>query len=227
MRVLALVTGLAVAAPSDAWAFGPPTQPEPTQPEPTQPEPTEPEPEPSEAAEPDESLEVEVEEAEQPSGGGMIGSVVDANDPNATRAQSDLEGEGLDAKAAGVPERLPKLQAAGWWLVFGGVTLAAGGGVLAGLAETREDEADRLAYGFSLETGSNTQFGTVADEWNQTLREGEAFQAAARGLVIGGAVVVLVGIGVFIADGVQRKRSRADRPSVRVEPGRSGVLLRF
>ncbi|MFV8748969.1 hypothetical protein ACNOYE_00300 [Nannocystaceae bacterium ST9] len=235
-RALALLTGLALAAaPSGARAFGPPAeseqpeseQPESEQPESEQPEDGEPSDAPAEGGEESEPIDVEVEEGEEPSSGGVMGvGVVDPNDPAAKRAQSDLEGESLD-KTEGVPERLPKLQAAGWWLVFGGVSLAAAGGVLGGIAETREDEAERLAYGFSLETGTTTQFGPVADEWNQTLREGRAFQAAARGLIIGGAVVLLAGVGVFIADGVQRKRSRAERPRVRVQPSSSGVVLRF
>lgn len=239
-RILALATGLALAVtPGGVGAFAPPEQPEPVasesepeQSEPTQPtEPSEEGPAPTEVdegGEPDEGeLEVEVEEGESPSGGGAIGSVVDADDPDAKRAKSDLEGESLDEGPAGVPERLPKLQAAGWWLVFGGVTLAAGGGVLAGIAETREDEAERLAYGFDIMTGAASVFGTVEDEWNQTLREGQAFETAARGLIIAGSVVVLAGVGLFIADGVQRKRSRDQAPRVRVQPGPSGVLLRF
>jgi hypothetical protein len=224
-RILALVTGLAVAVAPGAAGASPP---EPASPEPTSPEPTSPEEGPAqpEASEPAE-LEVEVEDSESPSGGGTIGSVVDADDPDATRAKSDLEGESLEDKPEGVPERLPKLQAAGWWLVFGGVTLAASGGVLAGITETREDEAERLAYGFSLTTGASTHYGSVADEWEQTLREGQAFEAAARGLIIAGGVVLLAGVGLFIADGVQRKRGRSERPHVRVQPGPSGLRLRF
>lgn len=223
-----MATGLALAAaPTGAGAFAPPAESEPSEvePEPAEVEPA-PTPEQPDAAPPDE-VEVEIEEGDEPTGGGTIGGVVDADDPNATRAQSDLEGEGLDTDMAGVPERLPKLQAAGWWLVFGGVTLAASGGVLAGIAETREDEADRLAYGFSLATGKATEFGMVADEWDQTLREGQAFESAARGLVIGGAVVLLGGVGFFIADAVQRKRGRTERPVVRVQPSPSGMQLRF
>ena len=36
-----------------------------------------------------------------PSGGGVAGAIVDPNDPNAGRAQSDLEGESLDTTIAG------------------------------------------------------------------------------------------------------------------------------
>jgi hypothetical protein len=35
----------------------------------------------------------EVETPDVPSGGGMAGAIVDPDDPNATRAQSDLEGD--------------------------------------------------------------------------------------------------------------------------------------
>jgi hypothetical protein len=233
-RIVALATGLALAAtPGSAGAFAPPesTEPETVEPPPADPpadEPATEEPESSEDEAGEQEPEIEVEEQSgSPSGGGMIGAGVDPDDPNAKRAKSDLEGESLDDRADGVPERLPKLQAAGWWLVFGGVTLAAAGGVLAGIAETREDEAERLAYGFDFMTGLSTPYGSVADEWEQTLREGQAFESAARGLVIAGGVVVLAGIGLFIADGVQRKRGREEHARVRVQPSASGVLLRF
>ncbi|GEM_PF-3862863 len=171
-------------------------------------------------------------------GGGVAGAVVDPDDPNATRAQSDLEGESLDTNVAGVPERLPKLQAGGWWMTFGAVALAASGGVLSGIAETREDEAERLAYGFDLSTGSAPLYADVADEYERTLQEGNSYQRAARGLVIAGSATLLVGIGLFIADGVQRRRRRSDthdasrldasrRSRFVIEANASGLSLRF
>lgn len=239
-RCLTLVTGLALATAPTSLRAAPAGEPEASDPatvegpapasDPPIPrsEPDAVEPGTSEGEGRDE-VEVEVEEPEAPSGGGMIGSVVDPDDPNAARAQSDLEGENLERKADGVPDRLPKLQTAGWWLMFGGVTLAAAGGVLAGVAETREDDAERLAYGFDLMTGSSTLYGSVADEYEQTLREGVAFQNAARGLIVGGAVVVLAGVGSFIAQAVQNKneRGRAESARVRIESGPRGWAVRF
>ncbi|NVB39929.1 hypothetical protein G6O69_18945 [Pseudenhygromyxa sp. WMMC2535] len=166
-----------------------------------------------------------VEPSNVPSGGGVAGAIVDPDDPNATRAQSDLEGESLD-DIEGVPARLPPLQAAGWWTVFAGVTLATAGGVFAGIAETREDAADRMAYSFSLTTGATTLYADVADDYERTLREGEAYQWAARGLIIAGGVVVLTGLGLFIAEGVRHRRA-GERAAVRVDPGPGGLRLRF
>ncbi|MCA9700312.1 MAG: hypothetical protein KC431_22490, partial [Myxococcales bacterium] len=165
--------------------------------------------------------------------GGVAGSVVDPDDPNATRAQADLEGETLDSNAD-VPERLPKLQAAGWWTTFGAVALASAGGVLAGVAEAREDQAKRLAYGFDLNTGQTNLYDDVGDEYEGLLREGNAYQWAARSLIITGSVALLTGVGLFIADGVQRRRAGSSRSArlrgpglgIRLEPG-PGLRLRF
>lgn len=186
-------------------------------------EPAEPAEPPAATLEPAETPEVELEEPEAPVSGGM-GTVVDPNDPNATRAQSDLEGEKLDSGTDGVPERLPKLQTAGWWTVFAGVGIATAGGVVAGIAETREDEAERLAYGFDLTTGQRSVYGDVADDYERIVREGQTYQWVARGLIIAGATVVVAGLGLFIADAVERKHGRA-RPSARVRF--DGVALRF
>ncbi|EDM77631.1 hypothetical protein PPSIR1_03063 [Plesiocystis pacifica SIR-1] len=176
----------------------------------------------------------EVEEPEQDPGnrgGGVAGSIVDPDDPNASRAQSDLEGESLDDNVAGVPERLPKLQTAGWWTTFGAIALATTGGVLAGVAEAREDEAERLAFGFDIESGTSNLYADVADDYDQVLQEGRTYEAAARGLIIAGGVTLLVGVGLFIADGVQRKRGEAKpgagEAKLQFEPGAGGLRLRF
>jgi hypothetical protein len=191
-----------------------PTEPEPTEPEPTEPEPTEPEP--------------EFERGSIPSGGGMVGAIVDPNDPNASRAQSDLEGEGLDAEAAGVPDRLPKLQAAGWWTTFTAVALATTGGIFAGVAETREDEARRLAHSFDLTTGRTTLYGPVAEDYERLLAEGHAYQWVARGFLIAGGVALIAGVTTFTVDGVRRRRAGRDTAArVRLDPHAGGLRLRF
>jgi hypothetical protein len=239
---LALVAApmLADAAPPDPAIEGPSpehTEPdaEPTEPdaEPTEhtepnPEPTEPAAEPTEPDAEPELTEVEVTDVERtdvPSGGGVAGAIVDPDDPNATRAQSDLEGESLDTDVAGVPERLPKLQAAGWWTTFTAVALATTGGIFAGIAEVRQDEAERLAYSFDLLTGRSTAYGPVAAEYEQLLDEGNTYQWVARGFIIAGGVALVTGIALFAVDGARRRKAgRSGNARLHLDPG---LTLRF
>ncbi|KIG13852.1 hypothetical protein DB30_07507 [Enhygromyxa salina] len=170
----------------------------------------------------------QVERGEAPSGGGVAGAIVDPNDPNATRAQSDLEGESLSDNVAGVPERLPRLQAAGWWTTFGAVALATTGGILAGVAETRQDKAERLAYGFDLSTGRTNLYGPLAGEYEQLLRQGQTYQWLARGFIIGGAATLVAGVAIFAIDASQRRRGgRSTTAGVRLDPSLGGLSLRF
>lgn len=179
----------------------------------------------------------EVETAPPPSGGGVAGAIVDPNDPNATRAQSDLEGESLDTDIEGLPERLPKLQAAAWWTTFGAVALATAGGVFAGVAEARQDQADRLAYGFDLDTGRAQLYGEVEDEYEQLLADGVLYQNLARGFIIAGGATLIVGIVLFSVEGARRNKAERAGPNtpasdeararVVVEPGAGGLRLRF
>jgi hypothetical protein len=253
---LVVVTSLALAAtPGQLAQAAPPAtpandasaEPEPTpEPEAT-PEP-EPEPEPEPPGEPEASPEPEVETVERtdvPTGGGVAGAIVDPDDPNAGRAQSDLEGESLDTTIAGVPERLPKLQAAGWWTTFTAVALATSGGIFAGVAEVREDEAERLAYGFDLTTGRSTLYGPASAEYERLLREGNTYQWVARGFIIAGAATLVTGIALFAVDASRRRKAaRSDRPDRRsdsaqrvrpaaprmhlhLDPGPGGLSLRF
>lgn len=170
----------------------------------------------------------EVERGEAPSGGGVAGAIVDPDEPNATRAQSDLEGESLDTNVAGVPERLPKLQAAGWWTTFTAVALATTGGILAGVAETRQDKAERLAYSFDLSTGRTTLYEPVADDYERLLRQGETYQWLGRGFIIAGAATLVAGITVFAVDSARRRRvERSGSARLRFESGPGGLSLRF
>jgi hypothetical protein len=168
----------------------------------------------------------EVEREPAPTGGGVAGAIVDPNDPNATRAQSDLEGEQLDDNVEGVPERLPKLQAAGWWTTFAAVALATTGGIFSGVAETRQDEAERLAYTFDLETGRATLYGSVADDYERILREGQNYQWVARGFIIAGGATLIASIAVFAVDGA-RRRSAARHARLQLDPTLGGLGLRF
>ena len=170
----------------------------------------------------------EVEREPAPSGGGVGGAIVDPDDPNAGRAQSDLEGESLDTTIEGIPERLPKLQAAGWWTTFAAVALATTGGVFAGVAETRQDSADRLAYNFDLDTGRAQLYGPVADEYEQLLADGNLYQGLARGFLIAGGATLVAGIVLFSLDASQRRRAKGESTArVRVVPGAGGLSLQF
>jgi hypothetical protein len=229
----ALVLAVSLVTPSLVLArTGPPAeqeQPPATEPAVVDEAPAEPEPD-----EPPDELQPTVTEVERepaPTGGGIAGAVVDPKDPNATRAQSDLEGEKLDANVEGVPERLPKLQAAGWWTTFAAVALATTGGIFSGIAETRQDEAERMAYTFDLETGRATLYGSVADDYERILREGENYQWVARGFIIAGGATLIASIAVFAVDGARRRSAaRSDRSNtarIRLDPGFGGLRLRF
>ena len=171
----------------------------------------------------------QIEPADAPTGGGVAGSIVDPDDPNATRAQSDLEGESLDTQLEGVPDRLPRLQTAGWWTTFAAVALATTGGIFAGVAETRQDEAERLAYGFDLDTGRAKLYADVADDYETLLREGETYQWVARGFIIAGGVTLVAGVTLFAIEGSRRRRAERGAASARLQldPSPTGLRLRF
>ena len=225
-RVVALALALALPLSSSPAlaAEGPAAEDAATQPEAVETETDEAEP--ADVPQPEVT---QVEPAEVPTGGGVAGSIVDPNDPNATRAQSDLEGESLDTQLEGVPDRLPKLQTAGWWTTFAAVALATTGGIFAGVAETRQDEAERLAYSFDLDTGRASVYADVADEYETLLREGETYQWVARGFIIAGGVTLVAGVVLFAVDGSRRRREQRGAAGARLQldPGPAGLRLRF
>lgn len=174
-----------------------------------------PEPEPSAGPEPDVPDETETEsetdpetDPESPPTAAGVGDVVDADDPNATKATADLEGDQLeDALPPGVPERMAPMQAAAWWTMFGAVSLGTAGGVFAGLAEREEDRAVRLSRNFNPETGSRKSFEDVEDDYDRALRRGNAYSWTSRGLLIGGGALLITSITLFA---VHAKRSGAE-----------------
>ena len=233
---LAALTSVALAAAPRAAAAAPPEQGEPPKADAPSAEADERPATGDAPAGPDEHDELspepevsEVEEAERPAGGGVAGSIVDPDDPNASRAQSDLEGESLDTEVEGVPERLPRLQAAGWWTTFGAVALATTGGILAGLAETRQDEAERLAYSFDLLAGRTAIYGEVADEYERLIEQGTTYQWLARGFIIAGGATLIAGITCFAIHGARRRRAERSGAAARVvlRPGAGGFALHF
>ncbi|WP_434415603.1 hypothetical protein [Nannocystis pusilla] len=150
-----------------------------------------------------------------------LGSAVATTDPEAKRAKAELEGTALrDKPADGVPERLPPLQRAGWWCVFGGFALASTGGVFAGLAETEEDKAARLIAQIDPETGASLQYADVKGEYDDILARGRRDAVLARSFLAAGGVVLAAAIGLFIADRVKRRPTR-------VQAGLGGLQVRF
>ena len=120
-------------------------------------------------------------------------------------ATDQLEGASLaeDPLPEGVPETLPRLQRAGWWSVFGGVTLATAGGIFAGLAEREQNEASNLATVFDPESGSRLIFEDVQAEYEDHVRRGNAFAWTSRGFLIVGGAGIVTGIVLFA---LQKKR---------------------
>ncbi len=215
------IAALTFAGPAPAASAAPPAEPSAVE---ASPEPA-PEAEPAPDAEPSAEAEREPEpEAERPSGGGVAGSLVDPDDPDAQRAKADLEGESLEPNRAGVPERLTPLGRAGWWSLLGAASLASAGGILAGLAERQEQEARRLALGIDLDIGARYRYGEVDELYEKMNRRGRQFQGAARGLFIAGAVGLAASITFFAVDA---KRRRGQRDSARLRFGAGSMELDF
>jgi hypothetical protein len=170
----------------------------------------------SEASEAETEAETETET--ESISAGVAGQLVDRDDPNATRATSDLEGEALQGRSAGVPERLRPLQTAGWWTLFGTAALATTGGVLAGLAERQEDEAIRATQMLDLSTGSSLEYAEISAEYEQMLDRGEKLSWAARGFFIAGAATAVASVTLFALD-----RKRRSEPRVSFGPGSASV----
>ncbi len=159
---------------------------------------------------------VAAEGPEQPSN--MSGNaVVDADDPDATRASSELEGTAIQGPLpANVPEKLPKLQAAGWWTLFGAFVLGSTGGVFAGMAEVQEDRASRLASMVD-DQGNLLKYADYSETYEGHLSRGQTYSWVARGFVIAGGAAVITAIALFAADHRRKRKGlRARRRGPRL-----------
>jgi len=178
----------------------------------------------SAAAEPDadepEQLIVETEAAPT----GMGANVISADDPEAKRARSDLEGTTLAGADLNLPERLEPLQRGAWWSLFGAFALASAGGVFAGLAEVQEDRARRIATSLDLQGGGQSTYADKQDEYEDLLARGERQQSLARGLLIGGGVALAAAIALFAAHGA---RAAKKQPRARARLGVRGLEVAF
>ena len=168
---------------------------------------------------------------------GVGGRLVDAEDPEAKRAEADLEGTALTtdkAALADLPSRLPPLQRGAWWSMFGAFALASAGGVFAGLAEVQEDKATRLAITLDGKTGSQLRYADVQKEYEDTLRIGKRDAAAARGLLAVGAGFLVAGVVLFVVHAVRARKAGpktgerpAPQPPPRLGAALGGLEVRF
>lgn len=193
-----------------------PAQPADADPEPAPgPESPQPGPEqPAESPQPAVEPEVVVEQPDRPMGGGVAGSVVSADDEAANRAKSDLEGDSLDDDVEGVPERMPALQAAGWWAAFGTVAFGTAGGLFIGLAEREEDEASRLAQSLDLSTGRREEYANVSDDYEQAIGRGQLYQNVAIGMFVVSGVALITSVTLFAVHGTRKRKAKADKPRI-------------
>gem|GEM_PF-2336941 len=160
----------------------------------------------------------EIQSVSAPRGGGVAGRVSNANDGD--RAAADLEGETLDPHdVLQAPARMPALQAAGWWTLFGAVSLAAAGGVFAGIVESREDELEHLAFAFDTNTGGRLQYEDIRDQYERRVSEGLRHQAAARVFLVSGGVFLVASLALFAAHRARKRQTKPTASRLRALPG--------
>ena len=70
-------------------------------------------------------------------------------------------------------------------------------------------------------------YGPIADEYEQTLREGNNYQWVARGFIIAGGVALIAGISIFAAAGAKRRKAASSSARLRIDPAPTGLRLRF
>ena len=156
---------------------------------------------------------------------GIGGRLISADDPEARRAEAELEGTALNRDvSADVPARLPKLQRGGWWCMFGAFALASTGGVFAGLAEVQEDKAERLALTLDASTGAKLVYGDIEGEYANILKVGRRDAALAKGFLAVGGGFLVAGIALFI---VHATRARKSGVTARLRPVAGGLEVRF
>ena len=150
-----------------------------------------------------------------------------ADDPEARRAEAELEGTALNSDAsADVPARLPPLQRAGWWSMFGAFALASTGGVFAGLAEVQEDKAERLTLTLDADTGARLVYADVEGEYADILRIGRRDAAIAKGFLAAGGAFLVAGVALFIVHAT-RGRKAASKAKAQLRPTGGGLEVRF
>jgi len=161
-----------------------------------------------------------------PATAGIGGRLISADDPESRRAESELEGTALTGDAAtDVPARLPTLQRAGWWCMFGAFAVASTGGVFAGLAEVQEDKAQRLALTLDADTGAKLVYSDIEGEYSDILRVGRRDAALARGFLAAGGGLLIAGVALFIVHATRGRKASGAR--ARLRPTAGGLEVRF
>ncbi|MCA9693178.1 MAG: hypothetical protein R3A51_14390 [Nannocystaceae bacterium] len=176
----------------------------------------------SDAGEADDEVDGEAKVLDQ--GGGIGGSVLSADDPDAKRAQAELEGTSLTDVPEGVPDRMAPLQTAAWWTMFGTFVLGTTGALFAGLAGVEEANAERLTLIID-QTGSAAQYSTIQDEYETALRKGETYAWTSRGFLIGSGVALVAAITLFGLHA--RNKRRAAAVARRMQLRGPGLEVRF
>jgi len=138
----------------------------------------------------------------------------------------DTEADDTDDGAESTLPPLTTLQRAGWWTLFSAFTAGSVAGVFAGLAERQEDRAVRLANRFELETAAQPQYSEVADEYEQYLDRGRAYQRVAIGFAVVTGITAVAGITLFAID-AKRRRTRKTEAAPHVRLGAGSVEVRF
>lgn len=157
---------------------------------------------------------------------GMGGRLIAADDPEARRAEAELEGTALNRDvSADVPARLPPLQRAGWWCMFGAFALASTGGVFAGLAEVQEDKAERLTLTLDASTGAKLVYEDIEGEYGDILRVGRRDAALAKGFLVAGGGFLIAGVALFIVHATRGRKASA--ATARLRPAAGGLEVRF
>jgi hypothetical protein len=196
--------------PESPPSEGPPVDPSAPTPEPSEPAPSD---------EPTPSEQVPTPAPAQPEA-----KVVKPPPPKPVPEKSDDDEEDDEA----IPQRLPPMQTAGWWTLFGGFAIGTVAGVLAGLAEREEDRAVRLSVKYDLDSGAQPQYADIQSEYENSLRKGRAEAIAAIALAVVGLGAAVAGLSVLLVGQVrdrQRKRNTPVNARVRVRGG--GLQVRF
>lgn len=160
-----------------------------------------------------------------PESAGMGGNVISADDPDAQRAQAELEGTSLSDAPPGVPERMEPLQAAAWWTLFGTFALATTGGLFVGLSQVQQDNANRLTMLLD-DQGNAIPFTEVEDDYNAALSKGDTYDALATGFLVASGATLIASIALFGVHG-RRKRLARNRAQSRLQLRPGGLEVRF
>jgi hypothetical protein len=195
-------------APGDAPPVDTPPQPEPAPVDTTPVEPTpapDPEPEPAPTPQP------------EPAPAAKPTTTVPPPKPVAEPAAPDADAQ--------IPERLAPLQVAGWWTLFGGVSIGTLAAVMAGLAERQEDRALRLSVFFDIDTRAQSRYEDVQGEYEAALRKGRAQANAGIALAVIGLGAAVAGVAMLGVAARNQRRANKSKASARLQW--RGMQVRF